>query len=199
MLLLFLASSWAPDSAQQPTSAASGARDWVPKTLDGDVRPMGIPADVLELENRSIGVDGEPTLGLAYERLLAEWRMGSRHREVGLHLMFLAWFLLCEPPQLTGFDENRTEPTTPAGVFREVHESFRHRIGSDAEMAYVIGLMAHLFPWLLGQVEEFEALAQEYRRVYRSLAPDGISPDTFSGRGACGEYFAGQAKVKGGY
>lgn len=160
---------------------------------------MSIPAEILDLENRSIGVSGEPTLGLAYERLLAEWRRGSREREVGLHLLFLAWYLLCEPPHITGLDEVRTPSTTLPGVFREVHEWFHHRIRSDAEMLYVVGLMAYLFPYLLGDEEEFEALAREYRRLYRSLAPDGISPDVFSKRGAYGEYFAWQAQVEGGF
>lgn len=77
---------------------------------------MGVPHDVLELENRSPGCDGEPTLFRAYELLLAAWRRGSRDREVGLHLMFLAWYLLCEPPHLTGLDERGVPPWTLAGA-----------------------------------------------------------------------------------
>jgi hypothetical protein len=66
-------------------------------------------------------------------------------------------------------------------------------------MLYAVGLMAHLFPYLLGDEAEFEALAREYRSLYRSLAPRGISPEVFGDRGAYGEYFAGQCQVAGGY
>jgi hypothetical protein len=160
---------------------------------------MMIPREALEFENRSLGGEGEPTLCSAYEVLLGAWRSGSRDREVGLHLMFLAWYLLCEPPHLTGLDERRVPSSTLSAVFHEVHEYFRPNIATDAEMLYVVGLMAHLFPYLLGEQSEFEALAREYRSLYRSLAPRGISPELFGGRGAYGEYFAGQSQVASGY
>jgi hypothetical protein len=154
---------------------------------------------VLELENRSLGEKGEPTLFRAYELLLAHWRSGSRDREVGLHLMFLAWYLLVEPPHLTGFDEMTMESSTLSTVFCEAHEHFVPTIKRDAEMLFVVGLMSHLTPWLLGEMAKVEALADEYRSLYRALAPDGLSSDLFAGRGAYGDYFAGQARVVGGY
>ena len=61
---------------------------------------MGIPQEALELEERAI--QGEPTLGRAYELLLGQWNSGDRSRELALHLMFLAWYLCIEPPFLTG-------------------------------------------------------------------------------------------------
>jgi hypothetical protein len=66
-------------------------------------------------------------------------------------------------------------------------------------MLYAVGLMAQLFPWLLGDEGQFEALAQEYRSLYRKLAPRGLSPAQFAGRGAYGDYFGGQVQVQGGY
>jgi hypothetical protein len=160
---------------------------------------MSVPREVLELETRSLGRDGEPTLCRAYELLLAEWRRGSRDREVGLHLMFLAWYLLCEPSHLTGLDESRVASRTLPVVFREVHDYFRPTIKTDVEMLYAVGLMAQLFPYLLGEAGEFEALARDYRSLYRSFAPRGLSAELFAGRGAYGEYFAHQSQVAGGY
>lgn len=51
---------------------------------------MTLPQAILDLENRSLGVQGEPTLGRALELALAEWRAGSRDRELRLHLLFLS-------------------------------------------------------------------------------------------------------------
>jgi hypothetical protein len=44
---------------------------------------------------------------LAYEMLREQWRSGERDRELALHLSFLTWYLLVEPPQLTGAHEGR--------------------------------------------------------------------------------------------
>lgn len=160
---------------------------------------MTIPREVLELENLNWGRPGEPTLFRAYQLLLAEWRNGSRDREVGLHLMFLAWYLLCEPAHLTGLDKRAVQTSTLTAVFREVHEHFMPTIRSDVEALYVVGLMAHLFPYLLGEEAEMDALAEEYRVHYRGLAPKGLSADLFADRGGYGRYFAGQSQVVSGY
>ena len=58
---------------------------------------MPIPQKALDLENRSIGISGEPTLAEAYKILKEQWQSGDRDRELGLHLMFLAWFGNTEP------------------------------------------------------------------------------------------------------
>jgi len=113
--------------------------------------------------------------------------------------MFLAWYLLCEPSFVTGLDDRAIPASTLARVFHEAHEHFRVTLHSDAEMLYAVGLMAHLFPYNLGEPAEIEALAQRYRSLYRTLAPQGLSPDVFAARGAYGAYFAHQSRVAGGY
>jgi hypothetical protein len=70
---------------------------------------------------------------------------------------------------------------------------------TDAEALYVVGLMAHLAPWLLGREDEWTARSEAYRSRYRQLLPNGIDPDVFNGRGAYGDYFRGQARVADGY
>lgn len=160
---------------------------------------MSIPDDVLDLENRSCGRLGAPTLAAAFEALLPRWREGLRDREVGLHLMFLAWYLMCEPSHLTGLEQSRVDESSLAGVFAEVHDHFRESIRSDPEMLYVVGLMADLFPYLLGDESEWKAIAEGYRKAYRALEPAGLSAGLFANRGAYGEYFGSQASVAGGY
>jgi hypothetical protein len=70
---------------------------------------------------------------------------------------------------------------------------------SDAEMLYVFGLMAHVFPWVLGDKKTWETRSRQYRVAYRKLEPEGIRPEAFAGRGFYGDYFADQARVKDGY
>lgn len=158
-----------------------------------------LPADALALENRAIGRGGEPTLAGAYEILLREWRNGVRERELGLHVAFLAWYMLVEPPFLTGLEEARMPSSPLAEVFREVHDYFAPGQHSDAETLYVFGLMAHLFPSVLGDETTWEARSRQYRIAYRKLQPDGIRPEVFAARGFYGNYFAEQALVKGDY
>lgn len=69
----------------------------------------------------------------------------------------------------------------------------------DVEALYVAGLAARLCPWALGEASLWIARSEAYRDRYRQLMPDGISPAAFQGRGAYGDYLAGQARVAGGY
>jgi len=162
-------------------------------------RPV-FPARALELENQSIGAHGTPTLGAAYVLLRDEWRLGHRDRELALHLMFLAWYLMIEPPHLTGLDPAQIDGTELREVFTDVHTVTVGRAETtDPEALYVVGLMAHLAPWLLGPEDEWAARSKLYRSRYRQLLPNGIDPRTFEDRGAYGSYFRGQAAATGGY
>jgi hypothetical protein len=160
---------------------------------------MGIPPEALELEGRSLGRDGEPTLAAAYKLLLAQWRNGGRDRELGLHLMFLAWLLLCEPPHLTGLVASEVTSEQLVHMFNEAHDHFETAIRRDAEMLYAVGFMAHLFPYLLGDTDRWTQKSEEYQRLYRALAPGGIDAAQYDGRGAYGDYFGTQTVVKDGY
>lgn len=175
-------------------------RDELVSTQDlSDDRRMSLPQEALALENRSTGAHGEPTLGQAYEILLADWQRGVRERELSLHLAFLAWYMLLEPPFLTGLDQGRPYAATLERVFNEVHDHVAPETTHDAEVLYVFGLMAHLSPWLIGDNAKWEATSERYRLAYRKLEPKGIAPTVFAGRGYYGEYFAGQVQVKNGY
>jgi hypothetical protein len=158
---------------------------------------MPISLDTLELENRGYAQNGEPVLIDAYRSLKEQWNGGDRDRELGLHLIFLSWYGLVEPPFVFGeydVEEDRLQET-----FNEVFEYFRPQMDSDPEFLYVVGLAAHLFPFMLGNETEWENRAIEFQKKYRQLKPDGIEPQVFENRGAYGKYYGHMAKVEGGY
>jgi hypothetical protein len=158
-------------------------------------------AEGFALENESLGPNGRPTLGAAFEVFRAQWESGERDRELALHLMFLAWYLYLEPSHLTGLDEARNPVGGLAAVFNAAHDWLLPTGADteDVEALYVVGLAARLCPWALGEASLWTARSEAYRARYRQLVPDGISPAVFQGRGAYGDYFAGQARVAGGY
>jgi hypothetical protein len=160
---------------------------------------MPIPSEALELENRSIGVNGEPTLAAAYDILKDHWDRGLRDRELALHLFFLSWYGLVEPSHLTGFSEYTDFSDGLHQTLSEVHGYLEPQIADDAEILYVVGLAAHMFWFMFGDSEAWQQRALDYRRLYRTLAPNGIDPTVFRDRGASGHYYAHQAAVKNGY
>ena len=165
---------------------------------------MPIPQEALDLENRNIGINGEPTLAAAYEILKEQWDNGNRDREVGLHLLFLAWFGTSEPEHITGFSKPWQEMRQELlPVFAEVHTYFEPEIHKDLEMLYVVGLIAHMDWYMLDDDIEiakvWEKRSKKYHEQYRALAPNGIDPIIFLNKGAYGDYFAMQAQVEGGY
>jgi hypothetical protein len=151
---------------------------------------VGLPQEILERENRSLGSHGEATLGRALELSVSEWRRGNLDRELRLHLLFLAWYCNVEPPPLTGFIGDAVNSSELPQIFGEVYETFADQILENPECLYVVGLMA-LSPWPLGDdVAIWEARSEEFRKIYRELVPDGLPSSQFTGRGAFGEYFA---------
>src|ERR1700733_3026905 len=159
--------------------------------------PMPIPKRALKLEEQGIASQGEPTLGQAYEVFREQWVAGDRERELALHLMFVAWYLLLEPASLTGRRACVTDDEL-RGAFNNAHATvLPSGAGStDVEALYACGLMAHLSPWLLGPVEIWGARSNAYRASSQELAPNGISPDVFTERGGYGEYFRSHALLK---
>lgn len=128
---------------------------------------------------------------MATRTLRDQWRAGDRDRELALHLLFLAWYLNLEPSHLTGLDETRVSTEELPGMFSEVHDWLLPdgANSDDAEALFVAGLPAIMAPWLLGDVDLWTARSEAYRVRYRQ----------FEGRGAYGDYYAGQASVPGGF
>ena len=125
---------------------------------------------------------------------------GIGDRELCLHLLFLAWYCNLEPPYLTGFNQTSFPSDELSRLFHNVYESLEPEIHNDAECLYVVGLMALLTPYLLGDdTATWETRSCLFERRFRSLAPSGLPAAHFEGRGAYGNYFAGQTAVPGGY
>jgi len=160
---------------------------------------MPIPPEALELENRSCGDNWEPTLSAAYAVLKEQWETGDRDRELGLHLMFISWYGMIELKHITGFEESIDTFHALEKMFEEVHSFFEPGINDDAEKLYVVGLVTHMQWFMFSNREKWEAISIEYRKAYRSLAPEGIEPTIFDDRGAYGDYFGRHARLKDAY
>lgn len=161
---------------------------------------MAMPRAILDLENRHIGATGEATLGLALNLAKRAWRSGDRDRELALHLLFLAWYCNLEPAHLTGYTESSFPSDELAGLFNEAYRELEPHIHDDAECLYVVGLIATLTPFLLGDDEAtWQSRSARFEKRYRALCPSGLPVAHFDGRGAYGDYFARQIAVRGGY
>ncbi len=159
---------------------------------------MPIQTEVLELENRNVGMNYEATLAEAYRLLKDQWDRGNRDRESCLHIAFIAWYGIIEPSHITGFTESDSERGELNQILFDVHEYFKTEITNDSEMLYVFGLMASMQWFMLERAPFWEQIGIDYRSKYRNLEPDGLDPSVFKDRGAYGEYFEMQAKVSKG-
>jgi hypothetical protein len=125
-----------------------------------------------------------------YIQLRNSWDAGDRDRERALRLLFLAWMHWADPPFVTGLSEDPRE----IPLWHEIYAYFGGEDSDDAEFLHVAGLMAHLFPWVLGNESAWEATAERMRARSLQLQPEGFSPELFEGRGEFGDYFAHQAR-----
>jgi hypothetical protein len=120
--------------------------------------------------------------------------------ELRLHILFLSWYCNLEPRHLTGYSEAVAPSSALPQLFHDVYATFEDEIEDDPECLYVVGLMARLTPWILGEdVGTWEARSAAFRVRYRELLPNGLAPTVFEGRGAYGKYFASQVAVPGGF
>ena len=121
----------------------------------------------------------EATLAEAYKILKAECDGGNRDREVGLHLTFIAWYVIIEPSHITGFARSEQEGLELNQVLFNVHEYFKDKMTDDAEMLYVFGLMASMEWYMLEHNLYWKQVGIEYKKRYRDLEPDGLDPSIF--------------------
>jgi hypothetical protein len=146
--------------------------------------------EIAAVEEQYRGRDGKPSLGDAYSLLLSRWNEGARDRETSLRLMFLAWYALAEPTQLTGLsgsDDTRK-------VLLQTFESLGGKDSIDPEFCFVAGYMASFLGWIFGNEAQWSAVGHSMLARARRLKPGGLPPEHFEGRGAYGEYFAHVSK-----
>jgi len=144
---------------------------------------------ITEVENRYSGQDGEASLGEAFSMLQERWASGARDRETALRLAFLAWYSCSEPAWLTGLPDEQSTST----IFRDAFATLGGERSTDAEVCFTVGLMAELFPYCIGDEAYWLSVGKTLRARARRLAPQGVLPAIFSGRGAYGKYFAHMA------
>ena len=139
--------------------------------------------------------EGELILDQAYNILRDHWENVSKDRAVSLHLIFLAWYGLAEPAFLTGFQETDRVPS--GELQNSFHQVYNYLIDTnelDAEFYFVVGLMASIFPFYLGDESHWEEIGKSYLNQYQKLAPNGFPSTTFTNQGLYGEYFSHQLK-----
>ena len=140
---------------------------------------------ITDVEDRN-GSLQETSLGEAFGLLQARWGGGARDRETALRLAFLAWYARAAPTFLTGLPDAVDTPS----IFSETYFALAGESSSDAEVCYVIGLMARMFPWVLEDESRWEQEGWRLTAKARLLAPNGVELKWFEGRGAYGRYFA---------
>jgi hypothetical protein len=94
-----------------------------------------------------------------------------------------------DPPFVTGMSDD----PNAIKLWHEIFDFFGGEKSSDPEFLHVAGMMAHIFPWALGDEIEWEAIANRMRLRSLELQPDGFPAEMFEGRSDYGEYFAMQA------
>lgn len=128
----------------------------------------------------------------SYAELKARWLKGERERELALHLLFFAWMHWADPPFVTGMaDDPMAEDLW--------HEAFVYLGGADstdAEVLYVSGIMAELFPYALGDEAEWEKRGLTMQTRAKEIEPTGLSSALFEDRGEYGRYFAHQLRAR---
>src|SRR5262245_7448463 len=114
-----------------------------------------------------------------YLDLKGRWLAGERDRELALQLLYRAWMHWADPPFLTGLKEDETAPDL-------WHQAFGYLGGessTDAEFLFVSGIMAHLFPWALGNEAEWEKRGLFLQARATDVQPEGLSLNVFDNRG----------------
>ena len=126
-----------------------------------------------------------------WDILLAQWLGGARAREGALHLLFLAWYSCSEPQYLSGLEG----VTPPEGLIDDLFEFLGGEEAQDAEVLYVVAVMAEVAAWCLGDEQRWERIAKSFWSRLGGRVP---APGVFAGRGEYGEYFAHQARGQSG-
>ena len=121
----------------------------------------------------------------AYSTLRSRWIAGERDRELALNLSFFAWMHWADPPSITGLSDD----PAAAGLWHETFNYLGGEQSSDPEALFVFGLMANLFPWALGDYDEWTERAGRMEARLSQIQPSGLPVSTFEDRGEYGNYF----------
>jgi hypothetical protein len=112
---------------------------------------------------------------------------------------FVDWYRDIEPTHPTGLNQTVIQPSQLPVILKGACSTCAGELSDDAEALHIIGLIAHLYPWCIGEdVPTWEARSKACQVRYRELASKGIDSARFEGRGTCRDYFADQAAIESG-
>ena len=125
-----------------------------------------------------------------YRELKTRWLTGERDRELGLRLMFFAWMHWADPPFVTGLTD---DPDADA-LWRDAFTYSGGEASTDAEFLFVSGVMAELFPYAIGDENEWSQRGSRMKERALNLQPAALQLGAFEHRGEYGKYFAHQLR-----
>ncbi len=134
------------------------------------------------------GSDGQP-LPKSYEYLEACLLEKDPGKDVALHFLFVAWYLLVEPPYLTGLNEAEIPSSSIRQSISRIFAYLDQFIWTDTEAAIVVAHMIYIAPYLFG--DEKNALHVRERILKTVEQPDEKQKaNIFGNRGFYGHYFS---------
>ena len=104
--------------------------------------------------------------------------------------MFHAWMHWADPPLVTGLSD---DPEAQQ-LWRDVFDYMGGEVSEDAEFLFAAGLMAELFPYVLGDEGEWAARGSLMKQRALSLQSTALPVSVFQDRGGYGEYFTHQLR-----
>jgi hypothetical protein len=138
---------------------------------------------ITAIEEEHYSSSHTPSLGRAYDALVARWKEGALDRETALRLLFLIWYGRAEPPYFTGLkDVNRTRIT-------ELFQRLGGEFSTDPEVLFVVMIMCQIAPWALGEEPHWREIGERFRLRLAERPRPELSKQTFARRGAYGHYF----------
>ena len=126
----------------------------------------------------------------SYQALKSRWLAGEKGRELSLQLMFFAWMHWADPPFVT----HMTDDPEAERFWFEAFDHMGGEASTDVEFLFVAGLMAKLFPYVLGDEAEWTERGSRMMQHAMALFPAALPLSTFDNRGKYGEYFAHQLR-----
>jgi len=104
--------------------------------------------------------------------------------------MFFAWMHWADPPFVTELSD---DPDAER-LWREGFDAMGDEASTDAEFLFVAGLMAEIFPYVLGGEREWATRGSDMKSRAMKVQASSLPLSTFDNRGEYGKYFSHQLR-----
>lgn len=126
---------------------------------------------------------GERSLGRAIAYLSKRWLHGCTDRDTALHLVFLTWYSLLEPPRLTGANPTQEQLEAAASTIDYFIE-----FGADKSAKFVLNHLLDSAAWAMpGEASNWRDVVKTDERTH-SPTTNGVQ--VLEERGLIATYFA---------